>query len=400
MGDINVNIKKVNSYILPTIRKAKNNVQEAYNISITLKRNLPNNDAIISNIERISNDIYDIKKQIIRSEIKVKDKLSEVEQIENKGKLKSFNIISMFKINNWYDRKNNFLYFEDETKKNLINYSEIRNDGYTVQGYTVVDGKSFISAYCKNKKSRIYIYDNETNKLDGYIKLNISSHVGGVAYDEKNDILFVSKGNKVATYKRKELLTSLDTIKNITGEYVLNLNDDNYKTLIIPNNIESTNAVSTMAWSDGAINCFYFGGKGTHTKIDYEYVDGNIKQKSISKSKIKSAVQGATFSNYNDKEYMLLSSSISKSDSIVYLYEKKDGNYELVGGKQVEYPGLEGIWCDDNGNVYGVFEFGDQKVRKVGKIDKIKNNNDIDLKTRAFHYYGSTLYRWKDWFKK
>ena len=109
--------------------------------------------------------------------------------------------------------------------KKLVNktleYPEIKKEGFTPQGITTVGNNYLVSAYKKGENSKIYIYDKVTKKLTGEIILNNRAHVGGISYDEKNNILYVagSKGT-VNIYDYNKIK------KNLTKSKVVNLNTD------------------------------------------------------------------------------------------------------------------------------------------------------------------------------
>ena len=114
-----------------------------------------------------------------------------------------------------------------------LQYPEIINSNFTPQSITTVGNSYLVSAYKVGEKSRIYIYDKTTNKLTGEIILNNQAHVGGISYDEKNDVLYVSgsKG-KVKIYDYRQIK------KNLTKSKVVNLNTDMEASSIkIENNI-------------------------------------------------------------------------------------------------------------------------------------------------------------------
>ena len=64
----------------------------------------------------------------------------------------------------------------------------------TPQGIAVTDKYTYISAYCSTKKHRsvIFMLDTETGDYVKTIVLKDTTHAGGLAYDTKNDVLWVS----------------------------------------------------------------------------------------------------------------------------------------------------------------------------------------------------------------
>lgn len=64
----------------------------------------------------------------------------------------------------------------------------------TPQGIAVTDKYTFISAYCRTKEHRsvIFMIDTATGAYIKTIVLKDTTHAGGLAYDEKNDVLWFS----------------------------------------------------------------------------------------------------------------------------------------------------------------------------------------------------------------
>ena len=84
-----------------------------------------------------------------------------------------------------------------------------------IQGYTKAGDYYLITAYDHNHSlnSRVYIYD-KAGRCIGYIELknefDQTSHVGGITYDEKNDILFITgKDGAINTYNLRDITDSL-----------------------------------------------------------------------------------------------------------------------------------------------------------------------------------------------
>ena len=81
---------------------------------------------------------------------------------------------------------------------------------------------------------------------------------------------------------------------------------------------------------------------------------------------------------YNNKEYLITSSSYGKLSSIIYLYEmNKDGTKTYLGQKELNKRGNQGIAVDDCGNITIIREFEDQE-NYVTTIDELIDMVDKD----------------------
>lgn len=409
MSNLNIDIDRVNYIIIPGIKKIKQNNQKSYNSCVTLRKQLPAEFSKKNTVNKFCNDLDNINKDIEEVNSIVNKKLHEVELIE-KRKINNNYFISILadfireKIGYSNSRKkikNATGSSSDKFSDNrLITYKEVKKDGYMPQGYTVIGDKTYITAYCKKdkkKKSRVYVYNNVTGEYEGTIILNTNAHVGGVTYDDKNDILFITgKNGKNFTYDHSRLETYWNQCKKInkSGNKVqIDLNDHVLEDCIIKNDIKASNNMATITYHDGAIYSSNFSNKGAINKIEYEYKDGQIYQKSSSIKNCGTATQGMAFYNSGGKDYMILSSSYSQTDSIIYVYEKKGDEYKWFGEKQISHNGLEGIQCDENGNIYGVFEFGNQSIEKIGNInDKDIRGKQASSFLKQIHKIGASDY--------
>ena len=253
-----------------------------------------------------------------------------------------------------------------------MDYSNIRKEKYIVQGYTVIDNEIVISAYNPGDPSKLYFYDKKSGKLKKDVILNSKAHVGGVTYDDKNKIIFVTGSlGRVLSYTKKEL----KPIKNnISLEGITNIN------------------MATIYYHNKKLYAATFGLRGKLFEIEYEYKNDEITLKSINQIfKTGLATQGIAFY----KNYLVVSSSYGKGvKSRLTIYDINKG-YKLINKRTVVQSGLEGIYMDKDGMLSGVFEFGKQEVKNFGHIDALKintknfslvNNTKMFIGTAAFEY--------------
>ena len=229
-----------------------------------------------------------------------------------------------------------------------MNYDDIKKDLYKVQGYTKTKKDIILSAYRKGHNSRLYIYDNKSFKLKDVFEMDHKAHVGGVTYDEKNSLVFVTgTSGKLHVYKYgsyKEIPNDI-TVEEIT-----------------PYNM------ATIYCFNGKLYASTFGIRSKLIEIEYKVNKNNIEMLSCMKiANLGTAVQGLAFY----KDYLVTSISYGKNNkSRLITYDRN--NMKVLNKRNVIHSGLEGIYSDEEGNLTGVFEFGKQEVQNFGKIELFK----------------------------
>lgn len=259
--------------------------------------------------------------------------------------------------------------------KNCISfcYSNIYNDNYVVQGFTISRDYCMISAYNKFKaKSRIYLYE-KNGVFKKYVDLDNSAHVGGIAYDYINDIVFVTGSwGVINAYSYPELI----------GGNVARIECN----LDISKVISGVTSAATIYFYDNKLYACTFEGIGKMVVFDLDISKNKVKvvnEELI--SNLPSAIQGICVFKHNDKLYYLFSQSFSRLHSIIKLF---DDSFNFLGQYKLKEIGLEGIDIDYSGNICGVFENGIDRTRKVHLGDIVqRRSNMLDKK-----YYTKGVY--------
>ena len=312
----------------------------------------------------------------------------------------------------------------EDLPENIDYYDKITDDGFTPQGYSYVSNdeyqKIFITAYNHDgENSRIYVYDTEGN-YEGYIVLNSKNHVGGITYDTDNNIVFVTASNgEVETYDYGALIRAFN-LKVINGETTdggLHLDFDNitdkaekekvradYEAAFIENDIsvleeinenrffrDTQQGMDSIYYYNGQIYSTTYTGNGELVATVY-YVqkdeDGNIMSIKENFSSIVAnigpAVQGISFYEENGETYLVTASSAMGASSLLTKFRRNEnGEYEVIGYKEVPREGLEGIYIDKEGNVTGIFEYDKTTENddnyQIGNINEINNDDQTIL---------------------
>ena len=324
-------------------------------------------------------------------------------------------------VGNVIDFVDEYVFSEDiDSNKYSFNtyYPEIKKDGFTTQGLTIYNGFKFLSAYGSGN-SRLYIYDDNNNYI-GFIRLNQSSHVGGVTFDETNKIMYVTNGggnystynmneiqhiinnkanytngkldillhpvNTIDYYEFKNLIDANNTegeldsiltkpLNEVYEDWRNNYNDEKYSeltrlaeqthTLIIDNDLSAMCTASTTYFKDGLLyTCQFVGsaeGKMDIFKPIYTKKDNKpfITYEKVLEEPIPipARTQGVAVTNYNGKEYIVFSRSTGPLKSTMSVWEKdSNGNYIYIGDRNYDLGGMEGIYIDENNQITACFE--------------------------------------------
>ena len=240
-------------------------------------------------------------------------------------------------------------------------------------------------SYDKQRNSRIYLYDSLTGNSKGYIILNTCSHVGGISFDKKNGILYISNYNgKTITFDLNpqniiliEKILDNNTIIDLSDEDI----DKKYN-MTIDNDISVTDVTdcgrnSTMYACGDYVYVATFNedessfGEVVKFKINnisdgYYKNDGEVDvwyNKELSSSIVYKRVipdytQGVLRTTYKKDSYIITSQSFSNAKSILTVYREDDDSFTYLGSNVIDHPGVESLHIDDNGKIICVFENG------------------------------------------
>ena len=218
-----------------------------------------------------------------------------------------------------------------------IDYANIINDNFIVQGICKSKDYFFISCYSKDKRnSRVYIYND---KFIRYVELDNNSHVGGISYCDKGYLFITEKNGKVNCYKYDEF------IRGKICPVKCNIN--------ISNQLDGNVSAATLYYYDGYLyvcTCSYIGRM---VKYKLNISDEILYESFDIYTDLPSCIQGVCVFKYLDKYYYLFSQSYSKSKSCIKLF---DSSFNFIGQYISSFIGLEGIDIDKCGNIIGIFE--------------------------------------------
>ena len=254
-------------------------------------------------------------------------------------------------------------------KNQIRNEIDIEKDSYVIQGICVVDDYIFVSLYNDliSKSSKVFIYDLDMNLIKE-CSLNNNSHVGGIAYDDINQIVWITdiKGT-VSGYNKDEFIVNdhinpkyyrLDVSKGLT-------------------NIYGNNSVAYITYYDGYLFLGDYALETFSTMKKFKIQDnGSINPDDYEKIYFYGLVQGLSFFEHDGSTYMLVSSSIGtnfKSNIKLVKYDPNIKDYRNEKCLNIEMPNmLEQIYMDKSNKLYSTFESNADKYKK-----NIKHSGDI-----------------------
>lgn len=236
-----------------------------------------------------------------------------------------------------------------------VNY--VPQNNYVPQGIALVGDYVLTSNfdYYKDKNSMICVIDKD-GKLVHKCMLDHDAHVGGIAYDEVNGLLFVTGySGYILAYDIEDILHK----DKVTAKYS-NINvGDGLSNYVYP----WVNSASFISIHDNEllVGNFSLRNTGKVKRYKYSIVEDEIKLEYVSSFKIPDMVQGITFYKKDDKEYIIFSRSYGRdcpSVMQIFRYSEDIKNYrdeKLVSSSLRLEPMLEQITSRDN-NIYALYE--------------------------------------------
>ena len=236
-----------------------------------------------------------------------------------------------------------------------VNY--VPQNNYVPQGIALVGDYVLTSNfdYYKDKNSMICVIDKD-GKLVHKCMLDHDAHVGGIAYDEVNGLLFVTGySGYILAYDIEDILHK----DKVTAKYS-NINvGDGLSNYVYPW-VHSASFISIHD-NELLVGNFSLRNTGKVKRYKYSIVDDEIQLEYVSSFKIPDMVQGITFYKKDDKEYIIFSRSYGRDcPSVMQIFRysediKNYGDEKLVSSSLRLEPMLEQITSRDN-NIYALYE--------------------------------------------
>ena len=251
---------------------------------------------------------------------------SEGDNINKKKLIKNIKIYGTILIlsTSTFKLVDNNIYSYDNFNKTIESEHNINElDSYVLQGVCKVDEYYLVTAYnsIKDNYSKIYILDNNFNKVNEK-KLDTTSHVGGITYDDRNKMIWITDNNgTISSYKKEDVLNEEQKIYKNRNIYV----GDHLE------NISGQRSVAYIKYYDKKLYLGNYNWKNKSILKEYKIDEfGNIDHK-YKIIKLPSFVQGVSFYEENDNKYLLISSSTGKilpSTLKIFEYLEDNDNYQ------------------------------------------------------------------------
>ena len=258
-------------------------------------------------------------------------------------------------ISSYYD-----VLLDDITNEYVLvdeNVNYVPQNNYVPQGIALIGEYILISNYdyYKDKNSVICVIDKD-GKLVRKCMLDHDAHVGGIAYDEVNGLLFVTgHSGYILAYDIEDILHK----DKVSAKYS-NINvGDGLSNYVYP----WVNSASFISIHDNEllVGNFSLRNTGIVKRYKYNIVEDDIQLEYVSSFMIPDMVQGITFYKKDNKEYIIFSRSYGKdcpSVMQIFRYSEDIKNYrdeKLVSSSLRLEPMLEQITSIDN-NIYALYE--------------------------------------------
>lgn len=257
----------------------------------------------------------------------------------------------------------------------------------TPQGITVTEKYIFISAYCHTHKhnSNLFMLNRKTGKLIKTIALGTKAHVGGVAFDSRHRIVWVSGGTKGAAkaigYELSELEQyDIKEMKPARAKF-------NYTLATITRN-------SYMTYADNALYIGYYttsglselekfnlteeGGLKAQIYVDYDTLHESVvaDQSAVTSGRVQGAAK--------EQPFLYLSKSYGISDSALQIYQVDENSNQFQdknADKVWRFPQKLEQVCALDGKLYCLFESAAYAYRAQPAlaIDRVLVFNTDDL---------------------
>lgn len=253
---------------------------------------------------------------------------------------------------------------------------------YVPQGITEMKNYLLITAYDSTKKnnSKVYVITKEGTYINE-VTLDTNAHVGGIAFDEVNNLLWIPGNNgTLLAYNAPSFLTQENV--QFHSEF-LNLSKgmQDFK-----NTFQKAIDYLCIEGEYLYIGNFTLNEPGTIKKFHLRKNNQEIQMKEINSFQVPPKVQGITFYELHDQKYMLLSTSYSRyntSNLMIFSYNENQTEYKETD-KNLECPPMLEQIIKEGNNLYLLFESAAKKYNNCPEI--IEYICIIDIKELIYSY--------------
>lgn len=286
----------------------------------------------------------------------------------------------MFK-NKYIIKKYNYKILK-KIKKESIKFDFLGD--YVLQGVCQVNDYIFLTSYDGSKEkrsnSRITVLD-KNYKLLKHVILDTNSHVGGICFDDKHKNIWVTeKDGSINGYALYDILYCKDKVES------------KFKKVKLGNDFINNSNINSVAYITYYKDKIYAGCYNNYKKSILKSFsinqDGSINLNNNKIMNFTEYVQGISFYDFNNKDYLIVSSYhgiLGNSYIKVFEYNEKINNYNEE--KYILYklpPMIEQINANRNNELLVIFESNAKKYKSI-----FMRNDDLlifNIKDIIDHY--------------
>jgi hypothetical protein len=246
-------------------------------------------------------------------------------------------------------------------------------DDFIPQGITIVNDYIFIAGYKENSNSICYVID-KNGIVYNTIDLNTTSHVGSIAYDSINELIWMpDEDGLLNAYE----LTDFFYKSSINYKYQFKDLANEFTSYVDKNKV----SISFLTIDNSYIYIGNFSKNDKSMVKKYKINNKNkIKLQFVNSFYLPSKTQGITFIDYNKKKYLISSNSFGRTiTSRLNIYEYKNNieDYTNINNKYIDIPPMSEQIQFDLNKMYVLFESGASKYSDG--IDRIEYICILDI---------------------
>lgn len=257
--------------------------------------------------------------------------------------------------------------------KNVIKRANIKVpifDNMIPQGMTIMNSYILITAYdeINQENSKCYVL-NQFGEVKNIVDLNMKSHVGGIAYDKKNNLIWIPDNDGVLNaYYSHDFITK----KQVEVKYQFK---DIASGLVDYQN-EKKNLISYLCIYDKELYIGSFSAikKGVVKKYNIVNKGENLQLEYVDSFFVPTLVQGITFYKKDNSKYLILSRSYGRNrDSYIEIYQYKEDikDYTIIKKISLVLPPMLEQISSYNDKLYIIFESNAKKYQN--SFHKVEN---------------------------
>ena len=239
---------------------------------------------------------------------------------------------------------------------------------YIPQGLSIVNENIYITAYDGKKKKNSVIFEIHKDNSYRIITLDTKAHVGGITFDEINNLFWICDTNgTISSYSYEDVIT-----KNNVWAKIKKLNVDN-------NDLLNHKGFASVAYITFYDNHLFVGNYSTNNNGILKRFkiteNGNIDLSSVKIYKTPNKVQGVAFYEDDNTTYILFSISyglVKNSNLTINIFNEDTFDYSNNCFISYVMPRMmEEIIVDDD-NFIALFESNAYKYRNgITDMDKL-----------------------------